>query len=69
MATPDLSPIENWWCLLDEKVFLECCHKKEEFLVSYKQNLIIDEDYLKRLVKSMPGCLEVVIRAKGHNTK
>ena len=63
-------PIENLWCSLDEKVSLECRHKKEEFLNELQAEFdMIDEDYLKRLVESMYPRLEAVIRAKGYNTK
>ncbi len=68
--SPDLNPIESMWCRLDEKIPLECRHKKEEFLNDLQAVFdTTDVSYLQHLVKSISHLLEAVIVAKGHNTK
>ncbi len=68
--SPDLNPIENLWCHLDEKIPLDRRHKREEFLPALQAEFdLIDEAYLHQLVESIPRRLQAVIEARGYNTK
>lgn len=66
--SPDLNPIENLWCYLDDKVDkTSVSNDYFEALKTAWEN--IDLEYLRNLVESMPRRLEAVLKAKGGHTK
>ena len=70
--SPDLNPIEHLWDHLGRKIYEHKPHpknKKELIIILKEKWLEIENDYLKKLVNSMPSRIEVVIESKGNPTR
>lgn len=68
--SPDLSPIENVWALVDAKVQAKACKDFEEFKKAVLYELQhIPKDVLKRLGDSMPKRIRQVLKFGGGKTK
>ena len=68
--SPDLNPIENLWFILDQQVDKgDVTNKFKLFSALEKAWNGIDDQYLQKLVESMPRRLQAVIKAKGGVTK
>lgn len=68
--SPDLNPIENLWSELDRRLRKRVCHTENDLFDILKQGWeSLDQDYLEKLVDSMPRRCKAVIDAKGHGTK
>lgn len=68
--SPDLNPIENLWCYLDNQVDKSSVSNKTAYFEALETAWEdIDPGYLQKLVESMPRRLEAVLKAKGGHTK
>lgn len=70
--SPDLSPIENLWSIVSQKVYnghkqYRC--KEELFEAVQKEWLAIPQSILTSLYDSIPKRMEAVVKAKGFPTK
>ena len=68
--SPDLSPIEQVWEILKERVAKRCCKTKgelEEAVLDEWKNISAAE--IQTIYDSMPQRMRAVIRASGGNTK
>ena len=64
--SPDSSPIENFWAEFNRKVNKRACQSEEKLFECLKgawKNL--SDDFLHKLVKSMPGRCRKVIKSRG----
>lgn len=78
--SPDLNPIENLWAFLKHRLYKGSPHlylvqggaertKKAIFEALLQAWETIEEDYLGKLLESMPRRMEAVIKAKGGQTR
>ena len=68
--SPDLNPIEHVWGHLDRRTKDRKCRNLEELMVELRRGWEeLPEDYLKKLVHSMPRRIQKVLEAKGGATK
>ena len=78
--SPDLNPIENLWAFLKHRLYKGSPHlylvqggaertKKPIFEALLQAWETIEEDYLGKLLESMPRSMEAVIKAKGGQTR
>lgn len=68
--SPDLSPIENLWSIIKEKVTVYKVKSKEELkLKIFEEWEKIPNELCKKLVDSMPKRVRAVIKARGGATK
>ena len=66
----DLSPIENLWDFLKEKVANRKSQNVEEIWRYTEEEFYqIPNDYISKLYQSLPKRVEAIIKAKGFNTK
>ena len=64
--SPDLSPIENIWALVDKKVTARGCVTMTEFCKAVEEELKgVRKTTLEHLWKSMQGRMEICIQLKG----
>jgi transposase len=68
--SPDLNPIENLWAILNWECRDRSSKSKEQLFEDlYKAWFKLDKGLLERLVESMPGRIEAVLKNKGYPTK
>jgi hypothetical protein len=70
--SPDMNPIKNCWNYLDRQVHSRSPlpHNAEEFWVALQEEwALIEEDYILKLIHSMPAWVQALIEAKGGYTK
>ena len=66
--SPDLSPIENLWSILEEKLHVNAYNTSEQLLQQIEKTWKEDEaimDSCKKLVEGMPRRIEACVAAKG----
>jgi len=67
--SPDLNPIEHLWDHLDRNICQRARYSKATFLGALKREWSkIDDQTVKRLIKSVPNRLQEVIKANGYQT-
>ena len=65
--SPDLNPVEYLWAELNRKLNKRTCQKEEEWFQYLKQAWEdLSEDYLNKLVESMPRRCRKVIKSRGY---
>jgi hypothetical protein len=68
--SPDLNPIENLWNELDRRLKRRACNTENELFEVLKEGWdALPQDYLQKLVDSMPNRCRAVILARGNGTK
>jgi transposase len=68
--SPDLNPIENLWNQLDRNLKDRVCNTEDQLFDILKAGWeALPQDYLQKLVDSMPSRCRAVIKARGHGTK
>jgi hypothetical protein len=69
-CSPDLNPIENLWKILDDMTSKRKPKTENELFTTLNHAWVnMNEDYLKKLVQSMPSRCKAVIQNKGFPTK
>lgn len=69
--SPDLNPIENCWHIMGTKI----AEKKPSTKLTLQESIIrvwhheLGQDYIQRLISSMPDRCKSVIAARGGSTK
>ena len=69
--SPDLNPIENCWHIMGTKI----AEKKTSTKLTLQENIIrlwhheLEQDYMQRLISSMPNHCKPVIATRGGSTK
>lgn len=69
--SPDLNPIENCWHIMGKKI----AEKKPSTKLALQEAIIrvwhheLGQDYIQRLISSMPDRCKSVIAARGGSTK
>lgn len=64
---PDLNPLENLCAELNRKLNKRTCQNEEELFQYLKQaSENLSEDYLHKLVESMPRRCRKVIKSRGY---
>ena len=65
--SPDLNPIENLWGEINRKLRKRTFQSEEQLFDSLKQEWVnLSNDYLKKLVESMPNRCRKVIKSRGY---
>ena len=68
--SPDLNPIENLWSRLEWNLKTRNCNNEDHLMEILQDGWDhIDQDYMKKLIESMPNRCRAVIKARGRNTK
>jgi hypothetical protein len=68
--SPDLNPIENLWSQLDRNLKDRVCNTEDQLFDVLKAGWeALPQDYVQKLVDSMPSRCREVIKANGYATK
>ena len=69
--SPDLNPIENCWRVVGQKLAAKKPRNKRELQESILRvwNHELGQDYVQKLIQSMPARIKAVIKARGGTTK
>lgn len=69
--SPDLNPIENCWKIMGNAIAKKKPRNKRELMETIVRVWFheLSEDFIKKLILSMPSRCQAVIKARGGTTK